>query len=709
MKKSIKTAGVILVAVLFGGWIYWQQIKKGFIKDKIKTAVNNETDSLYFIKYDSSSIDEITGNASFYNVALQSDSLQKQLADFDTASSTTVYNIHLDELTIKGANIPGLISSTAIQAKSILIRHPVVYIINSGKKEKDTYGTYDTLAIYEKMLGKFKSIRSEEIKIENGVVNFSDKSGEPHTALKDISVVLKNFRIDSTKDYQNVISYFVKDMVAKVKEVYIKTGNNIATFTDVEYNAPEKLIRLKKFQQKNKDGKVIFDINNTLLTNISTDAFILKQQLKAEELKSDGGLLTFYRTKNSSDAAANDKIEIDNNYFDEALLNKISIGSTKILVYDKKNPAAAPFTLTNVKFNAVDIQKLSSDVTIKNLIKTSTWAFSADGFSFPSEDKNYKMNVGAFDVNSARSTLNISSFAVVPQLTEAAFSKSIKYQADLYNINLKNIALSGVEIKTFIAEKELLADMATLQLNLKVFNDRMVTPNPASKVGKYPHQLLQKVKMPVSIKKIIVKDSYVAYKERGAISEKTGVVFFKNVNGTVTNVTNIKNAIAKNEMMTVNATASFLGVSNIQTNWQLPLNTANGAFTISGTGGSYDATALNPVSEPLGMIAIKKGRFNKLTFNLSGNDLMAKGTSTLLYEDLKLTVLKPDSPATKKKVLLSFVANFLVINNNPQNGEVRKNDVTQERDITKSFFYLVWKSIFAAAKKTATGKNTGLR
>ena len=139
MKKSIKTAGVILVAVLFGGWIYWQQIKKGFIKDKIKTAVNNETDSLYFIKYDSSSIDEITGNASFYNVALQSDSLQKQLADFDTASSTTVYNIHLDELTIKGANIPGLISSTAIQAKSILIRHPVVYIINSGKKEKDTF------------------------------------------------------------------------------------------------------------------------------------------------------------------------------------------------------------------------------------------------------------------------------------------------------------------------------------------------------------------------------------------------------------------------------------------------------------------------------------------------------------------------------------------------------------------------------------------
>ncbi len=708
MKKSLQIAGIILVLALLGGWIYWQQIKKGFIKNKIETAVNKETDSLYFIKYDSLSIDEVNGNASFYNVRLQSDSLQQQLASFDTASAASVYNIRIGEITVKGVNIAGLVSGNNIQAKSILLRQPVVYIISSGKKKQDTLKGYDTLAIYEKILGKFKSIQSEEIKIENGMVYFSDISGEPHTALKDIGVVLKNFRVDSTKNYQNVMSYFVKDVVAAVKEVYIKNGDNTATFTDVEYNAPQKLIRLKKFQQKNKEGKIIFDINNTSLNNISTDAFVFQQQLKAESLISDGGLLTFYRTKNKKADVTSEGIEIDNNYFDAALLNSITIGNTKVMVYDKKNTAAAPFILTNVKFKAVDIQKLSSGVTIKNLIKTSSWALSADGFNFPSEDKKYDMKVGAFDINSTRSSLNISSFAVVPKLTEAAFAKSIQFQNDLYNISIKNIALNGVAIKTLIAEQQLIAETASLQLNLKVFNDRTVAPNPASKVGKYPHQLLQKVKLPVSIKKVIVKDSYVAYKERGAISEKPGIVFFKNVNSTINNVTNIKSVIAVNNIMTVNATASFLGVSAIQTNWQLPLNTTDGAFTISGTGGSYNATALNQVSEPLGMVAIKKGTINKLTFNLTGNNTMAKGTSTLLYKDLKLNVLKPDSPVTKKKVLLSFVANFLVINNNPQNGEVRKNDVTQERDITKSFFYLVWKSIFAAAKKTATGKNDGM-
>jgi len=219
---------------------------------------------------------------------------------------------------------------------------------------------------------------------------------------------------------------------------------------------------------------------------------------------------------------------------------------------------------------------------------------------------------------------------------------------------------------------------------------------------------LQKVKFPVNIKKLIIKNGYVAYKERGAISGKTGTVFFKNLNGTVSNVTNIKDVIAQNNMMVLNATTSFMGVCNIQTNWQLPLNTSNGAFSISGTGGSFDATALNSITEPLGMVAIRKGIFNKITFNLTGNDLMAKGSSLFLYENLKIDVLKKDdkdSTINEKKGVTSFLANLLAKDNNPQNGETRKNDVNMDRDLTKSFFYLIWKSVFAAAKKTVMGKN----
>ncbi|HQW93654.1 MAG TPA: hypothetical protein PKY28_11170, partial [Ferruginibacter sp.] len=75
MRKSLKIAGVILALALVGGVIYWQMHKKGIIKDSIENAITKGTDSLYFIHYDSSFIDEVNGNASFFYVRLQSDSL----------------------------------------------------------------------------------------------------------------------------------------------------------------------------------------------------------------------------------------------------------------------------------------------------------------------------------------------------------------------------------------------------------------------------------------------------------------------------------------------------------------------------------------------------------------------------------------------------------------------------------------------------------
>ena len=130
LKKFIKISLLVIVLALIGGYIYWQQYKKGIVKNSIENAISKGTDSLYFIHYDSSFIDEINGNASFYNVRLQSDSLQKQLLQFDTASSATIYNIQVDEVSIRGANIPGLMGNTTIEANSIYIKHPVVYIIS---------------------------------------------------------------------------------------------------------------------------------------------------------------------------------------------------------------------------------------------------------------------------------------------------------------------------------------------------------------------------------------------------------------------------------------------------------------------------------------------------------------------------------------------------------------------------------------------------
>ncbi|MGB5007713.1 MAG: hypothetical protein WBO39_12320 [Ferruginibacter sp.] len=700
MRKSLKIAGVILALALVGGVIYWQMHKKGIIKDSIENAITKGTDSLYFIHYDSSFIDEVNGNASFFNVRLQSDSLQKQLQQYDTASEATIYNIQADEVSIRGANIPGLIGNTSIEANAILIRHPVVYIISSGKKEKKILNKQDSLAIYEKLLGKFKSIHAKEIIIENGHLYFIDKTGEPATALRNINVQLNKFRIDSTRDFNNIISYFVKDVVAKVQEVHVKGDKHNATFTDVEYNAPARFIKLAGFRQKNSAGKIVLDINNTSISNISTDAFILRQQLQAEELVSDGGLLTFYIKKGSSADSLKDELEIDNNYFDEALVNKVSVGKTNIHIYNRAKPNEAPVVISAVKFDAVDIQKLHSGTNIKNLISSSNWKLSAAGFSFLTENKRYKIQLGAFDINNANSSMRIQSIKVIPQFTEAAFSRILRKQEDLYDLEFRNIVLAGIDTRLLILKKRLEAATATLQPVVKIYRDRTVAEDLDSKVGKYPHQMLQTIKFPFSIKKLTIRNGTVSYSEKAEVSGKTGTVFFNNINGTVNNITNISDLISKSNLLELDATASFMGISKVHTLWKLPLNSSNGAFDVSGTAGGFNAVSLNPLIEPLGMASVKKGSVQHLTFKMTGTDLMTKGNATILYKDLKIEVLKIDSGDVKKKGLQSLLANALMKNSNPLNGVTRSDEINYERDKTKSFFNLLWKSIFSAVKKT---------
>jgi len=57
-----------------------------------------------------------------------------------------------------------------------------------------------------------------------------------------------------------------------------------------------------------------------------------------------------------------------------------------------------------------------------------------------------------------------------------------------------------------------------------------------------------------------------------------------------------------------------------------------------------------------------------------------------------------------KKHLTSFISNIVLKNENPHNGETRIGEVHHERDMNRSFYNLVWKSIFEGINKTIGNK-----
>ena len=127
-------------------------------------------------------------------------------------------------------------------------------------------------------------------------------------------------------------------------------------------------------------------------------------------------------------------------------------------------------------------------------------------------------------------------------------------------------------------------------------------------------------------------------------------------------------------------------------------------FTVTGKLGQMEAIALNTITEPLAMVSVNKGNIKELTFNLKCTNYKGVGEIVFLYNDLKVEVLKMSNDTLKKKELLTILANTLIKNNNPVNDNTYIGNVDYKRDIQKSFFNLLWKSIFDGVKKTVIRK-----
>jgi hypothetical protein len=702
LKKPFKIILIIIVLAIAGGITWWQLNKKGIIRHQIEKAVANGTDSTYYIHYDSSKVDAAAGNAIFYNVVLQSDSLQQQLYTDDTSSiPSTIFNVHIERISILGANIPSFLQKNKVEANTIEIYHPVITLISTGKDEPVKFTQADTLALYEKITGRFNSIRAGQIKITDGTIAFARGKKSPHTTLQGVNVDLRNLKIDSTRDYDNIISYFIKDVKATVKTINVKNekGRRLLTFEGTEYNAPGRFLKTDRFSQTDlSQNKVMIDLRNLRVAGISTDAFIINRQLKADSLTTDGGVLGIYRAKQST--GGKETLEMENDFFDEAIVKNIRLGSTDLYLFDKNNRNAVPMALKNVKFNASDLDSVYSGTNIMQLIGNSNWNFSADGFSFATADKVYKIGIGPFVLDNGKSVITIKDATVTPVVSRDAFVKSLRFQTDLYDLRFNNIKLTGADVRKLITDRMIIAEEASLQPILQIFNDRTVDPDTASKIGMYPQQLLQKLGTPVYIKTIRANNASVIYTERGALSKQIGVVTFDNITGTIRNFTNIDAYKKKNSLMIMNADCKFLKMAAIKSEWKFPLTAPDGAFSITGNIGPFNGTKLNPVIEPLGMGSIRSGEIKGFDFNMAGDDLKAGGSGTLLYNDLKIKLLKNpnEDNKLKKKSVTSFVANLVILDNNPSKGVTRKSDLTFKRVITKTFFNLVWKSIFAGAK-----------
>ncbi|MCY7421864.1 MAG: hypothetical protein LH478_09005, partial [Chitinophagaceae bacterium] len=367
----------------------------------------------------------------------------------------------------------------------------------------------------------------------------------------------------------------------------------------------------------------------------------------------------------------------------------------QVFSFNKNALVISNFKLDTTATMDGSLLKTAEDVVLKN-----------DLITFKSKDNLYTYACKGLTVRLRGKSISLKEFAIQPMLAEQAFANKAVVQKDRYDVQVRNITLTGVDFEKAL-NGGLSVDKITASNNsLKIYRDISKPLDSISKVGNSPHQLLYKLKLPVAIYKLIATNTLIQFKERNGLSDTSGSISFAN---SVIQIDNIINHVKPGKsIMNFNMSGKFIGQVPVDVNIRFYLDRFRDGYTEIAVKSAhhFNGTILNKSIEPMGLVRIDRGNIYSLDANLTTDNYYARGKFTMQYDDLKLTLLKrkKQSGNFKKRDILSLIANVVVKNSNPKNGNLRTANVNFRRNDYKSFFNMIWKFAFTAIKDVMGAK-----
>lgn len=481
-------------------------------------------------------------------------------------------------------------------------------------------------------------------------------------------------------------------------------GNLLISNLTLQYDSARYLV----MKEKQEEPPMLFrvEIPSIIVTGIQTPKALLTQEIVGGKLQITRPVIEIHYTHSGKNAT--ERVPQEEVY-------KQILGELKMIKLDTLLVVGAQITTQNMQTGRQELVLTDTHITLRDLaidsiagrdssrILFSKQLFiSCSALLWLSPDRLYTYKVENIAMRSEQRRIDAGRFRIIPALSETEFAARKAKQADRFNIDVQETSFRGINFQRLLKE-ELVCDSVVIpSASFKIYRDMTMPPDPRSKIGTYPHQKVARIPFPLEINKLILTNSLVEYKEKGRLLQKTGRVTFGNINAVISNITNKKTTPQKTT--TADIQARFLKRFPVQTLWTFYLFSDNGRFDIKGHLGAMDATALNVFTEPLGGARVKEGQIRDLQFNLKGYDYGMDGTVKLLYDDLKVALLKKDKDigTLKEKKLLSWGANMVIKNANPSKKEApRVVDVHFDRVINRSIFHLSWKTLFEGVKATA--------
>jgi hypothetical protein len=496
--------------------------------------------------------------------------------------------------------------------------------------------------------------------------------------------------------------YKIKYESLKIDEIagYLSVSNMHLTYDSTRY---------LDLQKQGKGPSILLDIHipKISVSDVQISRALINNEIVGRKLEIINPVINIIYTHSGIDSS---RVVPSKEVYEQILGNLDLIQADTVLISNAQIITSSRRTKkTSIQFQDVSIVLMnvkvdsSSHADITRLLFAKDVSITCRKMTWPSVNKLYDYSADSLSLSSLSNRLRIKSFRLTPLLDEDAFVKALPVQDCRINLSISNIQMKNINMAQLF-EQNLVADSMLIgTANLKIYCDPGLPHKKKNRVGTYPHQVIEKISIPFRVGKVILSNAFLEYKERNHITRQSGKVQFYKIYASISNFTNEKKAIAVNNVMTADISSKFLNRTPLKVTWLFYLLHPKGRFDVKGSVGPIEGALLNSFAEPMGSISIRKGRINIAAFNLQGNDDSMDGNVKILYEDLKVAMLKKDIGSKERhtKPMLNFMANIFIINSNPKkNEEPRVVQVHLDRDPDKSIFHFSWRTLLKGIKET---------
>lgn len=688
--------------VIAGALLFYSYKKYPYINHKIQETVAAKTNGLYKISYDSIYVDELAGTIVLSNLTIVADTAKQMhlLQQHDTSAAGMMVSAVIPQLEVIHFKTARALLSQQLVCEKIVIKEPavVLHVYPGVKAYKNNKQPQEEL--YRQLLGNMKLLQAGEVSVVNSkVLAVNELAKQKIFQSVNTSVLLSDVRIDSSYYHDTRRTLFCKRIqLSSDKNTFGETGIGTIAY-GLAFDTKEEAFHLRSFEFVKRDkGSVV----RTVAESIDITGLQWKGPAEYSDLVIDKVAVKKLSVENTQ---ANE--DADNNkgaskrllsgWIKSFRMNRLDVSSVNYASRKAGDPAA-----TVVNNSSFSMRNFYVDSTID--MDKSLWACAKELdlqnklVEITTKDKMYKFRIGGIRLNTQSRKLSIAEVKVIPRYDEATFAARAKIQTDRYEVSASNLMASGVDVDELVKGGFYIQTVTCGRTLMKVYHDMHYPPDTSSKIGKYPHQLLMQLNVPVKIHSFVADNFELHYRENNALSDSIGVARFVKSRIEISNIKNVD--IGRYDSTTAIFSTSLLG--------QLPLT---GKFTFyldDWKQGRYSATAtinktfeaaiLNSINIPMGMARIDKGTIHYLSCNVSADNYSMRGNFYALYNDLKLSLLEKKKEGINKKTITSFVGNLLVRNSNKPGKQMRIGKINEQRKPSKTFFNFTWKSVFAGAR-----------